>query len=48
MGEARREVGGANDGTDVDGDETGGEANAMEMVPASCSSLLLPTSIPHW
>ena len=48
LGEARREVGGANDGTDVDGDETGGEANAMEMVPASCSSLLLPTSIPHW
>jgi len=46
--EAGREVGGANDGTDIDGDETGGEANAMEMVPASCSSLLLPTSIPHW
>jgi len=29
LGEAGREVGGANDGTDVDGDETGGEANAM-------------------
>jgi len=34
LGEAGREVGGANDGTDVDGDETGGEANAMEMVVA--------------
>ena len=31
---AGREVGGANDGTDVDGDETGGEANAMGMVVA--------------
>jgi len=29
LGEAGREVGGAHDGTDVDGDETGGEANAM-------------------
>ena len=29
LGEAGREVSGANDGTDVDGDETGGEANAM-------------------
>ena len=34
MGEAGREVGGANDGTGVDGDETGGEANAMGMVVA--------------
>jgi len=32
--EAGREVGGANDGTGVDGDETGGEANAMGMVVA--------------
>ena len=29
MGEAGREVGGANDGTDVDGDETGGKANGL-------------------
>jgi len=32
LGEAGRDVGGANDGTGVDGDETGGEANAMGMV----------------
>ena len=29
LGEAGREVGSANDGTDVDSNETGGEANAM-------------------
>ena len=33
-GKAGREAGGAYDGTDVDGDETGGEANAMGMVVA--------------